>query len=333
MLIKNEFDLIEYYFKQSSFVRDDVIKGIGDDGAILSVPPAHHLIVTTDTLVAGNHFLSSADPAAIAHKALASNLSDLAAMGAKPLWCSLALTLPEINSSWLKAFCAAFHQLARKYQVQLIGGDTTKGPLSLTLTLHGAVPVGQAIRRDTAKVGDLIYVTGTLGESAAGLAEILKTQHCSELDALLSPSAQALMHAHYYATPRVELGQAVRSFVSSGLDISDGLVSDIQHILKASHVSAQIDAACLPLSALLRSQYPDLKKAAQLALTSGEEYELCLTVSPVNQTAFEDACAQTNTLITQIGKIEIGKGLTLTWQGEPCNWSLSGWDHFVSKEK
>ncbi len=320
----NEFDLINHYFKDKGIKRDDVIQGIGDDGAILQCPLNQHLIVTTDTLVAGNHFLETAPAAAIAHKALAANLSDLAAMGAVPLWCSLALTLPRIDKNWLASFCDGFYKLANKHKVQLIGGDTTKGPLSLTLTLQGAVPKGEALCRKGAKVGDFIYVTGSLGESAAGL------------DCILNPKAsvsdedrKALIKAHFYATPRLEAGQAVRTLASSCLDISDGLVSDLGHILTKSQVGGQINADSLPLSPLLKRYYQDPELAAKIALTSGEEYELCLTVSPDNKAAFEQALMKTNTPFTPIGRITEQKGLSLYWQGKPIDWALSGWDHFA----
>lgn len=320
----NEFDLINHYFNNQGIKRQDVIQGIGDDGAILQFPSDQHLIVTTDTLVAGNHFLETAPAAAIAHKALASNLSDLAAMGAMPLWCSLALTLPRVDTAWIASFCEGFYKLANKHQVQLIGGDTTKGPLSLTLTLHGAVPKGKALCRKGAKAGDLIYVTGYLGESAAGLDCLLNDKVL-----VSNTDKKALIDAHYYAIPRLEAGQAVRTLASSGLDISDGLVSDLKHILTQSQVGGQINADCLPLSPLFKRYCKDPETAAKIALTSGEEYELCLTLPPCHKKAFEQALIKTNTPFTVIGQITDQKGLSLYWQGKPCDWILSGWDHFA----
>ncbi len=320
----NEFDLINHYFKDQGIKRADVIQGIGDDGAILQCPFDQHLVVTTDTLVAGNHFLETAPAAAIAHKALASNLSDLAAMGAAPLWCSLALTLPRVDKTWIASFCDGFYKLANKHKVQLIGGDTTRGPLSLTLTLQGAVPKGEALCRKGAKAGDYIYVTGSLGESAAGLDCIL-----NQKVSVSNADKKALIKAHFYAEPRLEAGQAVRTLASSGLDISDGLVSDLVHILNQSQVGGEINADTLPLSPLFRRYCQDPMSAAKIALTSGEEYELCLTVSPDNKNAFEQALIKTNTPFTAIGRITKQKGLSFYWQRKPIDWVLSGWDHFA----
>ncbi|CZF77325.1 Thiamine-monophosphate kinase [Grimontia celer] len=318
----NEFDLINRYFKSQPVTRRDVDLGIGDDAAVITVPENCQLVVTTDSLVAGNHFLPDADPVKIAHKALASNLSDLAAMGAMPAWCSLALTLPEPNEPWLAAFCEGFYKLAEYYQVQLVGGDTTKGPLSITITLQGVVPAGKAIRRDSAKVGDWLYVTGNLGDSAAGLDVILKG------NAPKNETENTLLNRHYYSEPRVLAGQALREIASSALDISDGLVADLKHILKASNVSAVINADTLPVSDELMAFAGGEEAAAKIALTSGEEYELCFTVPESHRGAVDAAFAHTNTAVTCIGQIRHGEGVTVQWQGKPVDWSLSGWDHF-----
>ncbi|WP_394211153.1 thiamine-phosphate kinase [Enterovibrio calviensis] len=318
----NEFDLINRYFKAQPVSRKDVVLGIGDDAAVMTMPESSQLVVTTDTLVAGNHFLFDADPMKVAHKALASNLSDLAAMGAIPAWCSLALTMPSSDEVWLKSFCDGFYKLAEYYHVQLIGGDTTKGPLSITITLQGFIPSGKAICRHGASAGDWLYVTGTLGDSAAGLDVILRDNTPS------NDIENTLLHRHYYSTPRVLAGQSLRDIASSALDISDGLIADLKHILKASDVSAVVNADQLPLSDELLQYAGSREAAAKLALCSGEEYELCFTVPESHRGALDAALAHTNTPITCIGQIRHGEGLNVMWEGKQVDWSLSGWDHF-----
>ncbi|MFL7009505.1 thiamine-phosphate kinase [Enterovibrio norvegicus] len=320
----NEFDLIHRYFKAQPVVRKDVVLGIGDDAAVISLPENSQLVVTTDSLVAGTHFLADADPVKVAHKALASNLSDLAAMGAVPAWCSLALTMPSPDEAWLAGFCDGFYKLAEYYNVQLIGGDTTKGPLSITITLQGIVPAGTAIRRDGANAGDWLYVTGNLGDSAAGLDVILSGNAPStELE-------ETLLNRHYYSQPRVLAGQALRAVASSALDISDGLAADLSHILKASGVSAVINTEALPVSDALLEYAGCAENAAKMALSSGEEYELCFTVPESHRGAIDTALAHTNTPVTCIGQIRHGEGLQLRWQGQAVDWQLAGWDHFRS---
>ncbi len=322
MDIATEFDLIRHYFTQQSFQRHDVVLGIGDDAAILSVPPDHQLVVTTDTSVAGIHFLDSADPHAIAYKCLASNLSDLAAMGATPTWCSLALTLPSIDESWLTRFCDGLFSLANQYDLQLIGGDTTKGPLSITFTLHGVVPTGKALRRDGASVGDYIYVTGHLGESAAGLTHILSNASEHSLE------ATDLIAAHYYPTPRIKAGILLRDHASAALDISDGLIADLGHILKASHLGARIDVHDLPISKCLLKSTENQEAAQVLALTSGEEYELCFTLPPEKKAKTEAILTHSAIPFSCIGRLTDEKGIVLMNQSKVLNWELSGWDHF-----
>ena len=325
-MAKNEFDIIKHYFTQQQPQRDDVALAIGDDCALVDVPSNYHVAVSTDSLVAGTHFLADADPAWIAYKALASNLSDLAAMGATPAWVSLALTLPTIDEAWLAPFCHSFFELANKYNIQLIGGDTTKGPLSITLTVQGLVPRGQALTRSGAQVGDDVYVTGNLGDSAAGLALILQSQqqHCDD------NLAAILIERHFKAQPRVNVGEALRGIASAALDISDGVIADVKHIAERSQVAIDIDVEQLPLSAeLLAFCGEDRHRAQQLALSSGEEYELCFTVATANRDALEKALAHTNVKYSCIGKVKAGRGLSLLQLGKPLTWQLSGWDHFV----
>ncbi|OAN14324.1 thiamine-monophosphate kinase [Photobacterium jeanii] len=323
-MAKNEFDLIAHYFERQAVDRRDVNLAIGDDCALLTVPEGCQLAVSTDSLVAGTHFLADADPALVAHKALAANLSDLAAMGATPAWVSLALTMPEPDETWLKGFCQGFFALAEYYNVQLIGGDTTKGPLSITLTVQGFVPQGQALTRSGASNGDWVYVTGNLGDSAAGLALILGERHLSS-EAL----TQTLTLRHYQAQPRVLAGQALRGIASAALDISDGVMSDLGHILSRSGLGAVLDVDKLPLSDELLAFEPDEIKARQMALTSGEEYELCFTVPEANRGAVETALAHTGVKACCIGQLHAGSGIALQSNGQPLDWQLHGYDHFA----
>ncbi len=317
-----EFNLIATYFENRQPQRKDVQLSLGDDCALVISPENVHIAISTDTLVAGTHFLESANPAWVAHKALASNLSDLAAMGASPAWVSLALTLPEPDQTWLASFSESFFELANYYNVQLIGGDTTKGPLSITLTVQGFIPEGKALRRNGAKVGDWIYVTGTLGDSAAGLQVVLDESNRQK------PNAQELEKRHYMATPRLVAGQALRDVASSCVDISDGLISDLTHILEASQVGAVIDVNALPLSEELMAYCNDVNHAVKMALTSGEEYELCFCVPEEHKGQMDTLLAYSGAYATCIGQIRSGSGLVLEREGQTLDWHLSGYDHF-----
>ncbi|SQA97091.1 Thiamine-monophosphate kinase [Cedecea neteri] len=217
-----EFSLIARYFDRVTSSRRDVEAGIGDDCALLSVPEKQLLAISTDTLVSGNHFLPDIDPRDLGYKALAVNLSDLAAMGADPAWLTLAITLPEVDEAWLEAFSDSLFEQLDYYDMQLIGGDTTRGPLSLTLGIHGMIPAGRALKRSGAKAGDWIYVTGTPGDSAAGLA-ILQQR----LQVANAQHADYLLKRHLRPTPRVLHGQALRDLANSAIDLSDGLISDL----------------------------------------------------------------------------------------------------------
>ncbi|MCE0494377.1 thiamine-phosphate kinase [Vibrio salinus] len=325
--MSGEFDIIKAYFSHKQSVRRDVDLDIGDDCAIVRVPDNSRIAITTDTLVAGTHFLTGANPAWVAHKALASNISDLAAMGATPAWCSLALTLPEADNEWLQSFSQAFFDLADYYNIHLIGGDTTKGPLSITITIQGFVPFERAILRSGAKVGDWIYVTGELGDSKAGLDVILNP------DLRSHPAGDELEKRHYLSTPRVLAGQALVNVASSGIDISDGLISDLRHILNASGVGARLNLESLPVSdELLEFVKYNKEQAFQYALTSGEEYELCFTIPDYSRVSLESAMAYTGTRYTCIGQIQAGDELSLYFNHTKVNWQLAGYDHFLRKE-
>lgn len=320
--MSGEFNLIEKYFVNRQKQRKDVVLAAGDDCALVKVPENLSVAISTDTLVAGTHFLADANPAWVAHKALASNISDLAAMGATPSWVSLALTMPEPDEAWLAPFCTAFFELADYYGVQLIGGDTTKGPLSITLTVQGLVDADKALRRDGANIGDWVYVSGELGDSKAGLDVVLDNHLRSK------PFAAQLEQRHYLAIPRVLVGQALLNLASSAIDISDGLISDIQHILQRSKVGVSLDVAQLPVSNELIQFVGSTVAAQQYALTSGEEYELCFTVPEQNKGSIESALAHCGAKITCIGQIRPQGTFELHNSGQPVDWHLSGYDHF-----
>ncbi|WIO44164.1 thiamine-phosphate kinase [Klebsiella electrica] len=318
-----EFSLIARYFDRVKSRRLDVETGIGDDCALLNIPEKKTLAISTDTLVAGNHFLPDIDPADLAYKALAVNLSDLAAMGAEPAWLTLALTLPAADEAWLESFSDSLFMQLNYYDMQLIGGDTTRGPLSMTLGIHGFVPPGRALKRSGAKPGDWVYVTGTPGDSAAGLA-ILQDRLVVESAA----DADYLLARHLRPMPRVLQGQALRDLASSAIDLSDGLISDLGHILKASGCGARIDLDAMPLSdALLR--HVDTEQALRWALSGGEDYELCFTVPELNRGALDVAIGQLGARFTCIGQISAeANGLQLMQSGKPVQLDLQGYDHF-----
>lgn len=314
-----EFDLISLIRRRAA-TRADVILGIGDDGAILRVPPEHDLIVVTDTLNAGIHFPATTAPADIGWKALAVNLSDLAAMGAQPAWCTLALSLPESGEAWIEHFLEGFFTLAEQHDCALVGGDTTRGPLSIGVTAHGFVPRGRALRRDGAHPGDGIWVTGTLGDAAAALAQW--TRH-SRGSANPAPSP-TLRQRLDRPTPRIETGLALRGLATACIDISDGLAADLGHILAASHHGASLDLDALPASAALREAF-DTKPMRDFQLGGGDDYELCFT-APASA---RDAIAALNLDATCIGRIESAPGLRLRdADGNTRDSPLAGWDHF-----
>lgn len=318
-----EFDLIARYFTRDRASRKDVQLSIGDDCALMTLAENQQLAVSTDTLVCGIHFLPDIDPADLGYKALAVNLSDLAAMGATPAWLSLAITLPEVQEPWLAEFSRSMFELADYYSVQLVGGDTTKGPLSLTLTVFGQVPYGKALTRSGAHPGDWIYVTGTPGDSAAGLAILQQRLQVSDPD-----TRAYLLQRHLRPSPRILVGQALAGIASSCLDLSDGLASDLRHILKRSHCGARLELDKLPYSPALRS-VTDLEQAQAWALAGGEDYELCFTVPEVNRLRLDTALANLGVSYSCIGQITAQEGrLEFIRDGEVQALDLHGFDHF-----
>ncbi|EBC0627140.1 thiamine-phosphate kinase [Salmonella enterica] len=320
-----EFSLIARYFDRVRSTRLDVETGIGDDCALLNIPEKQTLAISTDTLVAGNHFLPDIDPADLAYKALAVNLSDLAAMGADPAWLTLAITLPEVDEPWLEAFSDSLFELLNYYDMQLIGGDTTRGPLSMTLGIHGYIPAGRALKRAGAKPGDWIYITGTPGDSAAGLAVLQNRLLVSE-----ETDAHYFIKRHLRPTPRILHGQALRDIASAAIDISDGLISDLGHIVKASGCGAKVDIDALPKSAAMM-RHVDAGQALRWTLSGGEDYELCFTVPELNRGALDVAIGQLGVPFTCIGQMSADvEGLSFVRDGMPVTFDWKGYDHFAT---
>lgn len=322
-MANGEFELIARYFDRKTTSRRDVETGIGDDCALFNLAPNQTLAISVDTLVEGTHFFKDIAAQDLAYKALAVNLSDLAAMGADPAWLTLAISLPEVNHDWLQAFSDALFEQLDYYHMQLIGGDTTRGPLSMTLGIHGLVPAGKALKRSGAQNGDWIFVTGTLGDSAAGLAILQQQLTCPQRE-----QHDYLLKRHLRPTPRILQGQALRDLASSAIDISDGLLSDLGHILKASGVGAKIEQSQLPLSEALRA-VTTLPEAVAFALNGGEDYELCFTVPELNRGALEVALDNLGVPCTCIGQvIPASEGISLMENGRKIPYQHKGFDHF-----
>lgn len=316
-----EFGLIKKFFAEVGAVRSDVELSIGDDCALIRPPAEQLLAITTDTLVAGVHFLPDVSAFDLGYKSVAVNLSDLAAMGAEPAWITLALTLANINEAWLAEFSRGMATLLKPYNLQLIGGDTTQGPLTITIQAHGFVPSSSVLKRANAQPGDKIYVTGTLGDAGAGLRIIKQMLKLPE--AIMEP---LLLRLHR-PTPRVKEGIALRQVASSAIDISDGLIADLTHILTSSRVGAHLDVETLPISPTL-NQAVDRATALQLALTAGDDYELCFTVPPSHETKLSRLPVE----CTCIGYIEREPGLRLysnSGKSYPLPGKL-GYQHFTN---
>lgn len=319
-----EFDLIKRYFSTGKTSRTDVIVGIGDDGAVLRVPMEKELVVSMDTLVAGIHFAHDSDPESIGHKALAVNLSDIAAMGAEPVWATLSLTLPEVDHHWLNAFSQGFFELADSYNVQLVGGDTCCGPLAITIQLHGLVDKGQCLRRDTAQPGDLIYVTGELGDAGLALSIVDRKDEISPQDfAHLSGRLNR-------PSPRVKEGRHLQGIANAVIDVSDGLAADLGHILEASHVGATLYIDKIPVSPAFVSCKEMIKHDRNwidLALSFGDDYELCFTIDPAERDRLQECLLDVR--CTWIGEVTATAGLhCILENGDEYMPESAGYDHF-----
>jgi thiamine-monophosphate kinase len=318
----SEFDLIKHYFQRARPGR--AVLGIGDDCALLAPSPGKLLAVSSDMLVEDRHFFAGADPVDLGHKSLAVNLSDLAAMGATPLGFTLALALPAADPAWLDGFSRGMFALADAHDCELVGGDTTKGPLNICITIFGELAPGQALRRDAARAGDDIWISGTLGDARLALAGYWQE---AVLDAADHARAARRLHA---PTPRVALGRllAEGGLAHAALDISDGLVGDLGHILAASQVGAVLDVDALPAGPVLARQPRELRR--RFAAAGGDDYELCFTAPAANREAILAAGAQCGTPVTRVGYIEAAPGLRLVdGAGTALELGLHGWDHFA----
>lgn len=317
----SEFDLIKHYFRRNRPGR--AVLGIGDDCALLAPTPGMQMAISSDMLVEGRHFFPKADPRMLGHKCLAVNLSDLAAMGARPLGFTLALALPEANPDWLEGFSAGLFALADAHDCELIGGDTTRGPLNICITVFGEVAPGQALRRDAARAGDDIWISGTLGDARLALAGYWKEYTLSEEE---HEMAAARMHM---PSPRVALGRALAALKQppAALDISDGLVGDLGHILAASGVGATLDVDALPAGPVLSRQ--PLAWRRRFTAAGGDDYELCFAARREDREAVIAAGVASGTMVTRVGAIDAEAGLRFVdASGAPVSMQVSGWDHF-----
>jgi thiamine-monophosphate kinase len=317
----SEFALIERYFRSCGAQRPDVVLGVGDDAALLNPSSDCELVAAADTLVAGVHFPPGSPPASIGHRALAVNLSDLAAMGARPAWALLALTLPKSDEAWLEEFAAGFGALARAHDVALVGGDTTRGPLTVTVQLLGQVPRGAALRRSGGRAGDELFVSGTPGDAAAGLA--------LEQGRLMAPAAAAgyLRERFLWPAPRMALGERLRGYASACIDVSDGLLGDAAKLAAASRTGVELASEQLPLSeALLESA--GARHACELALSGGDDYELCFAVPPHKVAALLAELPPQRWGYRRIGSLCAAPGARVLRDGTVMEFSHSGYQHF-----
>jgi len=295
-----EFDLIQHFFKAGADAMQSnnekaIVLGIGDDCALLKPAAGEEIAITSDMLVEGRHFFMNANPELLGRKALAVNLSDLAAMGAKPIGFTLSIALPKVDTAWLEAFSKGLFAIANQYSNPLIGGDTTAGPLTISITAFGSIPSGKAIRRSGAKVGDDIWTSGTIGDARLALAALRHEISLPESD------LKQIEYRMHNPTPRVELGMKLRELASAALDISDGLLGDLRHILKQSQVSAEVFLDQLPKSETLQKQSEDIQN--QFAASGGDDYEICFTAPIEKRDVIDEISKELNLPLTRIGSI------------------------------
>ncbi len=317
----SEFDLIARYFARPV---KSVVLGIGDDCALVRPPEGLGVAITTDMLCEGTHFFADVDPRSLGHKTLAVNLSDIAAMGADPRWATLAIALPRVNEAWLQGFAEGFFALAERFGVELIGGDTTKGPLTLSVTLLGTYPLGHALRRDGACAGDDLWVSGETGAAALAVAE---------RRGRLALSADALgicARRLDWPEPRVLLGRALRSVATSAIDVSDGLVADVGHICERSRVDAEIALQRVPRLPLIEADRVDPLIARSALLAGGDDYELAFTAAAASRSAIEALALRLPLRLTRIGAIVAGTGVVrvIDADGVVVPLASGGFDHF-----
>jgi len=329
--VPGETELVERYFRLLGAVRADVALGIGDDAAVLRVPAGQELVQTTDALVAGAHFLADDDPESIGYRLLSANLSDLAAMGAQPAWALLSLTLPAVDEPWLAAFARGLGLLAREQAVALVGGNLARGPLQASLALSGFVPPGLALRRDGARAGDELWVSGWPGEARAGLGlrhPQLRAAGLPGAAALDAPARAALVARWQRPAARVALGIALRGLASAAIDVSDGLWVDLGRLARASGCAARLQLDALPVSrALSAACGPD---AWQELLAGGEDYELCFAAAPGRAAEVRAAGQAAGVPLACIGRLAAGNGIRLLQGGAVMQFSAPGYDHFDS---
>ena len=317
--LSSEFDLIARHFTKPAA---NAVLGVGDDCALVDVTNGMDLAVSTDTMVSGTHFFPDVDPENLGHKTLAVNLSDIAAMGAMPYWAMLALTLPTVDHPWLSAFAKGFFDLAAEYNVSLVGGDTTRGPLTITVTIMGQVPTGAALRRNGAKVGNDVWVSGNVGDAALAVAHRHGKVVLTERD-----YREAVMRL-YEPTPRVALGQALRGMATSAIDISDGLIADLGHICRLSGVGATVELGSIPVSEIGARHFND-DAGLTAIVAGGDDYELCFTAPANSRESIEDLTDVLGVPLTRIGQIKRGKGVSLLGaDGKPMKIDGRGYDHF-----
>lgn len=327
----DEFSLIREFFLDATPAGDDVVLGIGDDAAVLEIPAPWQLVLCVDTLVAGRHFPSSTAAADIGWKALAVNLSDLAAMGAMPRWFTLALTLPEADTDWVSAFSAGLAELARSVPVSLVGGDTTRGPLSMTVTAGGWIEAGKALCRDGAQPGDAVCVTGTLGDAALALRR-LPVDACAVGDAALRQRLDR-------PTPRIAAGRALRRLAHAAIDVSDGLAADLGHMLQGrrsvkgaealtSSRGAVIDLQRLPRSPEFAALAPTGDAAVDLQLAGGDDYELCFCLDPADVAAARERLLMVGVPLTVVGRVITEPGVWLDDGASRKLCTVGGFNHF-----
>jgi len=316
-----EFEIIARHFSRPA---RSALLGVGDDAALVAAPAGLALAVTTDMLLEGRHFARGADPAALGHKALAVNLSDLAAMGADPRWFTLALALPERDEAWLTAFARGLYALAGREGCELVGGDTTRGPLAIAITAIGTVPAGEALRRDAARPGDDLWLSGVTGEAALALAQRqgrvrLSAEACARCAARLD-----------WPEARVALGRRLRALAHAAIDISDGLTADLGHVLERSGVGAEVEVAAIPRPAAL-AEVADERLALECLLAGGDDYELLFTAPPAQRDAVLAAGAAAGVPLACIGRIVADEGLRLRdAAGRPVTLARAGFDHFAA---
>ncbi len=320
----SEFDIIRKFFSRAPRAGNRVALGVGDDAALVNVASDCELVTACDMMVVGQHFFADVEPAKLGHKSLAVNLSDMAAMGAVPRWCLLALALPVADEAWLAQFARGFQDLADRYGVDLIGGDTTRGPYTVCVQIMGETPAGTALRRDGARAGDDVWVSGTLGDAALGLAH---------LSGEVKLEAQAAVYCRQrleVPQPRVVLGEALRGIAHSAIDVSDGFAADLRHILERSSVGAEIEFERLPRSDAL-ARCSDGARARAALLGGGDDYELCFTASPAQRTALAELSEKLGLRLSRVGRIVAGTRLTIRdAHGGDIVSGKAGFDHFAA---